>query len=72
MDSFANLWPPVELTLQLATVTTLSLLVIATPLAWWLARSKAKWREVVATIVSLPMVLPPDRARVLHPDRDRA
>ena len=59
MDSFANLWPPVELTLQLATVTTLSLLVIATPLAWWLARSKAKWREVVATIVSLPMVLPP-------------
>ncbi len=59
MDTFANLWPPVELTLQLATVSTLALLVIATPLAWWLARSKAKWREIVATIVSLPLVLPP-------------
>ena len=50
---------PVELTLQLATVTTLALLVIATPLAWWLARSKAKWEEGVAAIVSLPLVLPP-------------
>ena len=59
METFANLWPPVELTLQLATVSTLCLLAIATPLAWWLARSKAKWREIVATIVSLPLVLPP-------------
>jgi molybdate transport system permease protein len=59
METFANLWPPVELTLQLATVSTLCLLTIATPLAWWLARSKAKWREIVATIVSLPLVLPP-------------
>ncbi len=59
METFDNLWPPVELTLQLATVSTLCLLAIATPLAWWLARSKAKWREIVATIVSLPLVLPP-------------
>ena len=31
----------------------------ATPLAWWLARSHARWKEVVAAVVSLPMVLPP-------------
>src|SRR5271165_5677440 len=35
------------------------LLVVATPLAWWLARSKARFKEVVAAVVSLPMVLPP-------------
>jgi molybdate transport system permease protein len=59
MESLAHLWPPVRLTLELATITTLTLLVIATPLAWWLAHSKAKGKEIVATIVSLPMVLPP-------------
>jgi molybdate transport system permease protein len=59
LDTFAHLWPPIALTLQLASVSTLCLLVMATPLAWWLARSKAKWREIVATIVSLPIVLPP-------------
>ena len=32
---------------------------IATPLAWWLARSKAAWKEIVASVVQLPMVLPP-------------
>ena len=59
MNSIIHLWPPVRLTLQLASITTVLLLLIATPLAWWLARSTAKWKEVVATIVSLPMVLPP-------------
>jgi molybdate transport system permease protein len=59
MDTLANLWPPVRLTLELASITTLTLLVVATPLAWWLARSKARAREIVATVVSLPLVLPP-------------
>ena len=59
MEAFAHIWEPVRLTLELATVTTLALMVIATPLAWWLARSHAGWKEVVAAIVSLPMVLPP-------------
>jgi molybdate transport system permease protein len=59
METLAHLWPPVRLTLELATITTLTLLIIATPLAWWLAHSKAKGKEIVATIVSLPMVLPP-------------
>src|SRR6516162_8439019 len=59
MENLAHLWSPVRLTLELASITTLTLLVIATPLAWWLARSKARAKEIVATIVSLPMVLPP-------------
>lgn len=59
MEAFAHIWQPVVLTLELAAVTTCALLVVATPLAWWLARSKAAWKEVVAAIVSLPMVLPP-------------
>lgn len=59
MENLAHLWSPVRLTLELASITTLTLLVVATPLAWWLARSKARVKEIVATIVSLPMVLPP-------------
>jgi molybdate transport system permease protein len=59
LEAFAHISQPVVLTLELATVTTLLLLVIATPLAWWLARSPAGWKEIIAAIVSLPMVLPP-------------
>ena len=59
METLLHLWPPVRLTLELATISTLLLLVLATPLAWWLARSKRAWTEVIATIVSLPLVLPP-------------
>ncbi len=58
-DFSTHIWPPVLLTIELATITTLLLLVIATPLAWWLARSHAPWKEVIAAVVSLPMVLPP-------------
>ena len=47
------------LTLQLAAVTTIVLLIIGIPLAWWLARSKAWGKEIVAVVVSLPIVLPP-------------
>jgi molybdate transport system permease protein len=59
LEAFAHIWEPVRLTLELAAITTLALIVVATPLAWWLARSHARWKEIVATIVSLPMVLPP-------------
>lgn len=49
----------VLLTLQLAAVTTAIALLAGTPLAWWLARSKARWKEGVAALVALPLVLPP-------------
>ena len=47
------------LTLQLASVTTVSLLVIATPIAWWLAHTQSGWRAPIAALVALPLVLPP-------------
>jgi molybdate transport system permease protein len=50
---------PVQLTIELATVATIVLIAIATPLAWWLARSRARWKEAIAAVVSLPIVLPP-------------
>jgi molybdate transport system permease protein len=59
LEALAHIWEPVRLTLELATVTTLALVVLATPLAWWLARSHARWKEIVAAVVSLPIVLPP-------------
>ena len=59
MLEWAEFWPPVRLTLALATTTTVLLLVLATPVAWWLARSQARWKEAVAAVVALPLVLPP-------------
>lgn len=50
---------PVWLSLKLAAVTTAFLLVLATPLAWWLARTKSAWRAPISAIVTLPLVLPP-------------
>lgn len=50
---------PILQTLELATITTVILLVIGTPIAWWLARTRVKWREAIATVVALPLVLPP-------------
>lgn len=48
-----------SLTLQLAALSTTVLLVVGTPIAWWLARSRAWWKEGMAAIVALPLVLPP-------------
>ena len=50
---------PVWLTLELALITVLVLLLIATPLAWWLAFTRARGRVVVEALVALPLVLPP-------------
>ncbi|MCD1644847.1 molybdate ABC transporter permease subunit [Aurantimonas coralicida] len=54
-----DIWTPILLTVQLAAATTVILLVLGTPLAWWLARSAARWKEIVGTLVALPLVLPP-------------
>lgn len=49
----------IGLTLQVATLTTLILLVVGVPLAWWLARSTSVWSRPVGALVSMPLVLPP-------------
>ena len=54
-----ELWSPIWLTVQLATITTILLLVVGVPIAWWLAWTGSRWREIVATVVALPLVLPP-------------
>jgi len=46
-------------TLELALVTTILLIALATPLAWWLARSRRWWKEIVGATCALPLVLPP-------------
>lgn len=54
-----DIWQPILLTVKLAAVTTVLLILLGTPIAWWLARSKVWWKEAVATVVALPLVLPP-------------
>ncbi|WP_179966233.1 molybdate ABC transporter permease subunit [Massilia putida] len=49
----------VRLTLELAAVVTLLLLVVGTPIAWWLARTRSRLRHAVGAVVALPLVLPP-------------
>ncbi|WP_439588289.1 molybdate ABC transporter permease subunit [Hydrogenophaga sp.] len=49
----------IGLTLKVATLTTLILLVLGVPLAWWLARSTSAWSRPVGALVSMPLVLPP-------------
>lgn len=49
----------IALTAKLAGLTTVLLLIIGTPIAWWLARSRSRLKSVVGAIVTLPLVLPP-------------
>lgn len=52
-------WQAIALTLQLASVSTVLLLLMATPLAWWLSQTRSRWRAAVGALVMLPLVLPP-------------
>lgn len=54
-SDFSAIW----LTLKLASVVTLILLLIGTPIAWWLARTRSGWKGAVSAVVALPIVLPP-------------
>ena len=54
-DDLQAIW----LTLRLASITTAILLVIATPVAWWLAHTRSVWKGPVGALVNLPLVLPP-------------
>ncbi|MGY8904776.1 MAG: molybdate ABC transporter permease subunit [Burkholderiales bacterium] len=49
----------VWLTLRLAATTTLLLLFLGTPIAWWLSQTRSRYKPVVAAVVALPLVLPP-------------
>lgn len=49
----------IVLTLKLASTTTLILLLVGTPLAWWLARTRSAWKGPVDALIGLPLVLPP-------------
>ena len=51
----AALW----ITAKLAAVTTFILLVVGTPLAWWLAKTRVRYKTVLESIIALPLVLPP-------------
>src|SRR4030095_2017493 len=52
---FEAIW----LTIQLASLTTVLLLIIGTPIAWWLARTRSRLKGPVGAVVALPLVLPP-------------
>lgn len=52
-------WNPLLLTFKLAMITTLLLLIISIPIAYWLAYTKSKAKPVIETLVSMPLVLPP-------------
>ncbi|HVY49974.1 MAG TPA: molybdate ABC transporter permease subunit [Devosia sp.] len=59
MTLLTDVVSPLILTVCLAAVTTLVLLMLGTPIAWWLARTRSVWREPVAALVAMPLVLPP-------------
>lgn len=52
-------WSAIRLTLALASVVTVLLLLLGTPIAWWLAHSKSQWRGPISALITLPLVLPP-------------
>jgi molybdate transport system permease protein len=52
-------WGPIILTFQLALITTMVLLVVSVPLAYWLSSTKSKLKPIIETLVSMPLVLPP-------------
>ena len=54
-----NILAPLALSFQLAAITTVILIVISTPIAWWLARTSSRLKPFVQTTVALPIVLPP-------------
>ncbi len=59
MTLTADDYAAIRLTLELATVTTVLLLALCTPLAWWLAHTRSRWRGPIGAVVALPLVLPP-------------
>ena len=52
-------WGAIWLTLKLASIVTVLLLLLGTPIAWWLAQTRSRFKSVVGAVVALPLVLPP-------------
>ena len=52
-------WTAIRLTAQLAALTTVLLLIVGAPIAWWLARTRSAAKPLVAALVAMPLVLPP-------------
>ena len=52
-------WRAISLTFELALLSTLILIVIGTPISWWLSQTKLRFKFLVETLVALPLVLPP-------------
>ena len=59
MNQLSDAWPAIALTLQLASLSSALLLIIATPIAWWLSQTSSAWRKPIAALITLPLVLPP-------------
>ena len=55
MNTFGPMW----LSIQLALVTTAVLVVIGTPIAWWLSQTQLRFKPAVQAVVAMPIVLPP-------------
>ena len=55
----SDAWAAIVLTLELAASATVILLLLATPLAWWLSQTASRWRAPVSALATLPLVLPP-------------
>lgn len=55
----ADAWSAVRLTAELAALSTVLLLLLGTPLAWWLARTRSRLKPLFASLVAMPLVLPP-------------
>ena len=54
-DDLSAIW----LTIKLAATVTVLLMLLGTPLAWWLAHTRSAWKRPVSAVVTLPLVLPP-------------
>ena len=59
MNQLSDAWPAIALTLKLASLSSFLLLIIATPLAWWLSQTQSLWRKPIGALITLPLVLPP-------------
>ena len=59
MNFTSSDWMAIRLTLELASLTTLLLVLLGTPVAWWLSRTNSRAKPVIVSLVAMPLVLPP-------------